>query len=189
VQSQIDELRARIRALEADLEAEYRRARDEWARRKAELAEEFLRQQSRHRIGLLRYVARSRLSVIASAPLIYAGWIPFLLLDLFLTLFQRMCFPIYSIPRVKRSDFLAFDRAELPYLNAIKKFNCVYCSYANGIAAYAREVTGRTEQYWCPIKHARRMCSAHERYPGFFDHGDVEAYRQGLERLRRQLSD
>jgi len=79
-----------------------------------------------------------------------------------------------------------FDTADLPYLNIIEKFNCLYCSYANGVAAYTREVAARTEQYWCPIKHARRIRSAHERYPAFFDHGDAVAYRQGLERLRRQ---
>lgn len=31
--------------------------------------------------------------------------------------------------------------------------------------------------------------AAHERYPQFFEHGDAEAYRQGLERLRRQLEE
>jgi hypothetical protein len=50
-------------------------------------------------------------------------------------------------------------------------------------------VAARTEQYWCPIKHARRIQAAHDRYPKFFDHGDAEAYRQGLARLRRQYGD
>ena len=82
-----------------------------------------------------------------------------------------------------------FDRADLPYLNLIEKFNCLYCSYGNGVAAYTREVAARTEQYWCPIKHARHIRAAHDRYPRFFDHGDAEAYRQGLNRLRRQYGD
>jgi hypothetical protein len=50
-------------------------------------------------------------------------------------------------------------------------------------------VAARTEQYWCPIKHARRLKGAHARYPRFFDFGDAEAYRQGLERLRRQYAE
>ena len=70
----------------------------------------------------------------------------------------------------------------------IEKFNCLYCSYANGVAAYVREVAARTEQYWCPIKHARRLKDSHQSYPRFFEHGDGEAYRQGLERLRRQYT-
>ncbi|MCB1631881.1 MAG: hypothetical protein KDI23_08615 [Pseudomonadales bacterium] len=124
--------------------------------------------------------------VLLTAPMIYLGWLPFIVLDLFVTLCQAVCFPVWRIPKVKRSDYLFFDRADLPCLNAIERFNCFYCSYANGIAAYAREVAARTEQYWCPIKHARRIVAAHDRYPLFFEHGDAEAYRQGLERLRRQ---
>lgn len=189
MKERIDELMARIRALQAELDSEYRQAREEWARKKADLAEELARQQRRYRTGLLRYLMQARLPVVLTAPLIYAGWLPFALMDLFVTLYQWVCFPVYRIPRVRRRDYVVFDRADLPYLNLIEKFNCLYCSYANGVAAYAREVSARTEQYWCPIKHARHVRAAHERYPRFFDHGDAEAYRQGLERLRRQLED
>jgi hypothetical protein len=171
------------------LEEEYRKAREDLQVKQAQLAEEFLRQQKRYRIGLLRFLLRSNLLVILSAPIIYSGWIPFLLMDLFVTVYQMICFPVYRIPKVKRSDYLVFDRGDLPYLNLIEKFNCFYCSYGNGVAAYTREVAARTEQYWCPIKHARRIRAAHERYPNFFDHGDAEAFRQGLERLRRQFDD
>ena len=182
----VDDLLARIHALQDELEEEYRRTRDEWAQKRLDLAEEFLRQQRRYKIGLFRFLLRSRLLVALTAPIIYAGWIPFLLMDLFVTLYQSICFPIYRIPKVRRADYLVFDREDLPYLNLIEKFNCFYCSYGNGVAAYAREVAARTEQYWCPIKHARRLKAAHERYPDFFDFGDAEAYRQGLERLRKQ---
>ena len=62
-----------------------------------------------------------------------------------------------------------------------------YCSYGNGLAAYFREIAARTEQYWCPIKHARRIKAAHGRYPLFFEYGDAESYIKGLERLRAEL--
>lgn len=182
----IDELLLRIDGLQDELEEEYRKAREEWARKKTELAEDFLHQQRRYKTGLFRFLLRSRLLVALTAPVIYIGWIPFLLMDLFVTVYQGICFPIYRIPKVKRADCLIFDRGELPYLNAIEKFNCFYCAYGNGIAAYTREVAARTEQYWCPIKHARRISAAHARYPDFFDYGDAEAYSQGLNRLRRQ---
>lgn len=182
----IDELLLRIDGLQDELEDEYRKAREEWARKKTELAEDFLHQQRRYKTGLFRFLLRSRLLVALTAPVIYIGWIPFLLMDLFVTVYQGICFPIYRIPKVKRADYLIFDRGELPYLNAIEKFNCFYCAYGNGIAAYTREVAARTEQYWCPIKHARRISAAHARYPDFFDYGDAEAYSQGLNRLRRQ---
>jgi len=187
--SNIDELVVRIRELQDELEDEYRRTRDEWAEKKLQLAEELLRQQRRYKTGLFRFLLSSRLLVALTAPVIYAGWIPFLVLDAFVTLYQAVCFPIYRIPRVRRADYLVFGREHLPYLNIVEKFNCLYCSYGNGVAAYAREVAARTEQYWCPIKHARRVMAAHERYPQFFDYGDAEAFQRGLEQLRKQYGD
>jgi hypothetical protein len=189
LKNNLNDLLARIQALQEDVEEEYRKAREDLQTKQAELAEEFLRQQKRYKIGLFRFLARSNLLDIITAPIIYSGWIPFLLMDLFVTVYQTICFPVYRIPKVKRSDYLVFDRGDLPYLNLIEKFNCFYCSYGNGVAAYTREVAARTEQYWCPIKHARRIKGAHERYPNFFDHGDAEAFRQGLNRLRRQFGE
>lgn len=185
----LEELLARIRALQEEVEAEYRARFEEFERRRRELAGEFLRQQRRYKVGLLRFLFRSRFLVVLSAPVIYAVALPLLLLDLFVTIYQAICFPIYRIPKVRRADFLVFDREDLPYLNLIEKLNCFYCSYGNGVIAYAREVAARTEQYWCPIKHARRLRAPHERYPQFFDYGDAEAFRQGLERLRKEYHD
>lgn len=185
----IDELLERVRILQDEIEDEYRKRREEFEQKRAELASEFLRQQRRYKTGLFRFLLRTRVLVALTAPVIYAGWLPFLLMDLFVTLYQTICFPIYRIPKVRRADYIVFDREDLPYLNLIEKFNCFYCSYGNGVAAYTREVAARTEQYWCPIKHARRIKAAHERYPHFFDYGDAEAFRQGLNRLRRQYDD
>lgn len=189
MRSHLDELLARIRALQEDVEQEYSQQRGVWEAKRRELAGELARQQRRHRVGLVRFLRQSNLLVVLTAPVIYFGWIPFLLMDLFVTTYQAVCFPIYGIPKVRRSDYLVFDREDLPYLNAIEKFNCFYCSYGNGVAAYTREVAARTEQYWCPIKHARRIRDAHGRYPSFFDHGDAAAFRQGLARLRRQFDE
>ena len=185
----IEELLARIRALQDEVEQQYAQLRAEYGRRREALAERFLELQRRQKIGLWRYLRESRLSVMLTAPVIYSGWPVFALLDLFISVYQAVCFPVYRIPKVRRRDYLTFDRADLPYLNAVEKFNCLYCSYGNGVLAYAREIAARTEQYWCPIKHARRVRDAHDRYPAFFEHGDAEAFRQGLERLRRQYGD
>ncbi|MFZ1899351.1 MAG: hypothetical protein WAU35_02550 [Azonexus sp.] len=94
-----------------------------------------------------------------------------------------------TLPKVRRPTTWASIANSSPYLNIIENLNCFYCSYGNGIAAYTREVAARTEQYWCPIMHARRIRAAHERYPNFFDHGDAEAFQQGLDRLRRQYGE
>jgi len=91
---------------------------------------------------------------------------------------------VYGIPHVRRRDYIAFDREQLAYLNVIEKINCAYCAYANGVLAQVREVASRTEEYWCPIKHARRVLGVHARYGSFVDFGDGDAYRLELERLR-----
>lgn len=56
----IDELLARIQALQDEVEEEYRRKREEFERKRSELAEEFLRQQHRYRVGLFRFLRRTR---------------------------------------------------------------------------------------------------------------------------------
>jgi hypothetical protein len=144
---------------------------------------------ARHRLlkaRLLSYILGARPAMLLSAPAIYALVIPLLLLDLFVAVYQAACFPVYGIPHVRRSDYLAFDRGQLAYLNAIEKLNCAYCSYANGLLGYVREVASRTEEFWCPIKHARRVLGVHPRYGSFVDYGDGDAYRHDLERLRTQ---
>jgi hypothetical protein len=64
---------------------------------------------------------------LLTAPVIYTLIIPGLLLDLFVTLYQWICFPVYKITKVKRGDHIVIDRQYLRYLNLIEKINCVYC--------------------------------------------------------------
>ena len=191
--TQIDSLLARLRSLEEELEAEFetRRREIEFAieNRRIRFPAHILNRQRLHKVGVWRYLRHSRILVALTAPVVYSGLIAFVVMDLFVTAYARLCFPIYGIAPVRRADYLVFDRAELPYLNAIEKFHCFYCSYGNGVAAYLREVAARTEQYWCPIKHARRMIATHDRYPRFFEFGDAQTYREGLEHLRRQYEE
>ena len=186
----IDDLLSRLHALNEELQAEMavKRREIEFAieNHRIRFPVDLLRRQSLYRIGLVRYLRSSQWRHFLLAPLIYAGFVPFALMDLFVTVYERICFPAFGSPRVRRGDYLVFDRTDLPYLNAVEKFNCFYCSYGNGVAAFLREVAARTEQYWCPIKHARRILGAHERYPRFFEFGDAQTFREGLERLRRQ---
>ena len=187
----VNELILKIQRLEDELEVEYRRKREEFdfviKEKRVQFAEEVARQQRRFKTGVFSYLKDAQLLNVLTAPIIYAGFLPFILLDLFLFSYQCICFPIYRITKVKRSDYLVFGREDLPYLNIIEKFNCFYCSYGNGLVAYGHEIAARTEQYWCPIKHARRIRAAHSRYPRFFEFGDAESYQKGLERLRKEL--
>lgn len=139
------------------------------------------------RTGLAAYVFGARLLVVVTAPLIYSLIFPFLVLDLWVSIYQAVCFRVYGIAQVERHRYLVFDRTALPYLNALEKLNCAYCSYANGIVAYVREVAGRTEQYWCPIKHARRVLGTHPRYAEFEPFGEGARYKDRLDALRAEL--
>lgn len=130
----------------------------------------------RLKTGVFPWLRRSRLQSVLSAPFVYGMIFPIVIFDLSLTVYQLICFRLYNIPRVVRSDFFVIDRHHLAYLNAIEKLNCVYCGYGNGVINYAREITSRTEQYWCPIKHARKILDAHPRYETFLNYGDATAY-------------
>jgi hypothetical protein len=122
-----------------------------------------------------------------TTPVVYSLVVPLALLDAWVTVFQAVCFRAWGLPRVRRSAYFVVDRHKLAYLNAIEKANCLYCSYANGLFSYVREVSSRTEQYWCPIKHARQVRNPHERYEAFTDYGDAAAYQRDLPALRRAL--
>jgi hypothetical protein len=124
-----------------------------------------------------KHLRNTRPLVILSSPLIYACVVPFLLLDASVAIYQLVCFPIYGIPKVRRKDYLVFDRGRLAYLNTIEKVGCIYCSYANGLLALITEIAARSEQYFCPIKHAHSLAKAHSRYSKFLPYGDARAYR------------
>jgi len=191
--TRFDELLDRLRTVQQELEQEVdnllvekqKKFKYTLRRGKVVFEREMRRLQRRQRTGLWRYLRQTPLAYIVSAPVIYAMVIPLAILDLSMTLYQQICFRIYGIPLVPRGDYLVIDRGHLAYLNAIEKLNCTYCGYGNGVIAYGREITARTEQFWCPIKHAWRAPGAHDRVEKYFDYGDVEAWRQGLERVRR----
>ena len=140
-------------------------------------------------INTIQYIRNARPLAILTVPVIWSCAIPALLMDVTITIYQAICFPVYGIPKVRRGDFIVLDRHNLSYLNIIEKMNCVYCGYFNGVVAYAREMAARTEQHWCPIKHARRVGAIHSRYKYFFDYGDGKRYRQEIETARRDFED
>lgn len=181
----------RMRAAELELEAEMEKTRAEvfaaFEEKWAGSRDELFKRQRELRVSLWNYVRGARLGVMVTAPFIYAVIFPALLLDLFVTVYQGLCFPAYGIPKVRRADYIVFDRRNLAYLNILEKLNCGYCSYVNGLFAYVREIGARTEKYWCPIKHVRKLIAPHAHYADFVEYGDAEAYHAQLENLRREL--
>lgn len=187
----VAEILARMQQLEEDLESELQRRRHalqaDFEHHRVHFEAALLEQQRRFKTGLLHYLLGAEWRHLACIPFIYGLIVPMLLLDAALTVYQWVCFPLFRIQKVRRSDCWVFDRSHLAYLNALEKLNCAYCSYGNGLAAFFTEIASRTEQYWCPIKHSRRMLHAHARYPHFVDFGDAENFRAELAALRDQL--
>lgn len=143
----------------------------------------------RLKTNFFRWLVTNRPQNLITGPIIYAMIIPLIITDLFVTLYQWTCFPIYGIKKVRRSDYIIYDRQQLQYLNFIEKFHCTYCAYGSGMVCYITEIIARTEQYFCPIKHARKILGAHARYSRFMEFGEAEDYPKKLERYRKLLSE
>jgi hypothetical protein len=189
----LDSLLIKMRELEIEMMRELRRKEADFLyqvrEKKVRFTEEATARHRKLSKRIHRYILESTFLVLLTAPVIWSCLLPFVFLDLVISIYQALCFGIYGIPKVRRSDYLLLDRERLAYLNFLEKLNCEYCAYGNGVLAYVTEVAARTEQYWCPIKHALRMKSMHSRYRFFFDYGDAEHYRQEIEKVRRSFQD
>ena len=190
--SPIDDLLAQIAHLERALETEFGHARDRWRYRieagRVRFERDVYLAHRRLKQSIPSFVRESEPINLLSAPVIYSLIVPIALVDLWITIYQAICFRLYGIARVRRSGYIVIDRQHLAYLNAIEKLNCMYCGYANGVLAYVREIAARTEQYWCPIRHAKRTRGSHAHYREFVDYGDAEEYKRQLPILRAELN-
>lgn len=142
----------------------------------------------RLKTNFFRWLVTNRPQNLLTGPIIYAMIIPLVITDIFITFYQLTCFPIYGIKKVRRSDYIIYDRQHLQYLNFIEKFHCTYCAYGSGMISYISEIVARTEQYFCPIKHARKILGSHERYARFLNYGDADNYQAKLEEYRQLLA-
>lgn len=189
--SSVERLIERLREAEEDLTREADAQQEQWRYRvrrgRVWFDEEVRRAHRAFKQSIPAFIWESSVASLLTAPVIYSLLLPFIVLDVWVTLYQWVCFPVYGIARVPRRRYFVIDRHKLAYLNGIEKVNCVYCGYANGVVAFVCEVAARTEEYWCPIKHARAIPTPHTRYHLFFDYGDAKAYRHELPKLRRAL--
>ncbi len=130
----------------------------------------------------MKYVfipSEQELRNIASMPFIYVGIFPVVLLDIILEIYHRVCFPLYRIPYVERSQYIRSDRHRLSYLGPLQKLNCMYCGYVNGFFAYGTKVVAETEKYWCAIQHEQIMgFKAPEHHKQFPQYGDEKGFRK-----------
>ena len=134
--------------------------------------------------NFFRWLVTNRPQNLLTGPIIYSMIVPMVLMDLCVSFYQWSCFPIYGITKVRRGDYIVFDRRHLSYLNFIEVFHCTYCEYGNGLMGFMAEILARTEEYFCPIKHAHKILGTHRRYNRFLDYGDAADYEKKLEEFR-----
>lgn len=189
----LQELLAKIKQLEQELLVELQKKETEYyyeiLDKKVHFQHEIKDQNKRLIKTIRRYLGDASLRNILTIPVIWACLFPALFMDLVVSTFQMICFPVYSIPKVQRSDYIIIDRQYLSYLNLIEKINCCYCGYFTGLIGYVQEISARTEQYWCPIKHAHRVKMAHSRYKNYLDYGDGERFRAKNHEIRNDFND
>lgn len=191
--NKLQEIIEEIKRLETELYSEIQKKEEEFFYRISGKKVYFEKEAKQYHKTLVTkihtYLAEAPLLNILTVPIIWFCIIPAIFMDFTATIYQAICFRVYGIPRVERNDYIVIDRHALTYLNAIEKLNCVYCGYFNGLIAYIQEIAARTEQYWCPIKHARKVGTIHSRYQNFFDYGDGKKYKKKVEEIRRNFND
>jgi hypothetical protein len=189
----IEEILSQIKILENELIEEFKKKEEKFfykiENEKAKFEQRVIFEGKSKIVSSLKYISSFPVIVIITIPFIWAMILPIMLADLFVTIFQAVCFPIYKIPKVRRKDYVIMDRHTLFYLDKVERINCWYCEYFNGVVAYVREIAGRTEQFWCPIKHSKPLNEKHSRYDNFFDFGDYTRYREELETKRTNFDD
>jgi hypothetical protein len=193
IEDKIDLITAQIRVLEDELSEELKKKQKKFfykiENEKIKFEERVIKEGRSKIISSIKYLSSFPVAVIITIPFIWGMMIPALLVDISVTIYQSVCFPIYKIPKVKRKDYVVMDRYDLFYLDKVERVNCWYCEYFNGVIAYTREVAARTEQFWCPIKHSKALKDKHSRYDKFFDYGDFKKYREELDKRRADFSD
>jgi hypothetical protein len=191
--TQLEILLDKIKVLETELIEELQKQEEEFSyeirKRRVFFEENVIIRHKEYAKRLFNYISDAPLKHILSAPFVWICIIPTLLMDVTFSLYQAVCFPIYGIPKVNRQDYIVFDRQYLQYLNLIEKINCAYCSYVNGLISYLQEIAARTEQFWCPIKHAKRIKTLHSRYQRFVSYGDAQTYRSQVNIIRHNFND
>lgn len=182
MKSRINDLLKEIELKKNELIKEYEELKDKYdfsfKKWKVIFTEKAREYNKRFKDNVFKYILKAQIRHILSIPFIYMVFLPVVILDIFLFIYQQICFRLYWIPLVKRGDYITYDRRFLDYLNLIQKFNCIYCSYVNGFMIYATEVVWRTEKYWCPIKNAKKTMGEHEWQKFFADYWDAEEFKK-----------
>jgi len=177
----LSDIKNKKEELKQDLVLEYEKLKEKYwftiKWRKITFDSDVKKINKKHKRWLIETIFNAKVRELLSIPFIYSVIIPALILDLFITIYQFFAFRLYKIPRVKRKDYIFYDRWELDYLNIFQKLNCHYCSYVNWLFWYAVEIAWRTERYWCPIKSSQKLKWGHDWQEYFADYWDPNWFK------------
>ncbi len=183
MQQTIRDILKKIESLNQDLKIEYDKMSEKYGfsleEKRVIFLEEMRKRNRNMKLPTWRFpISAMNVRQIIAIPFILSMIFPVVILDLCITIYHGIAFRLYGIPRVKRSEYIIFDRRFLDYLNMIQKVQCLYCSYVNGLFAYSVEIAGRTERYWCPLKAAHKPKFSHGWYQDFADYGNPEEWKE-----------
>jgi hypothetical protein len=149
-------------------------------------SEEIKKEHRRLKTSLFRYAVYSRVLAILTAPFIYACILPFVLLDLFVSMYQWVCFPVYGVPKARLRDYMAIDRNKLRYLNALE--GLIVCTAHMQTDCLPTLWKSQDGAALVPNRaRARRIQQAHDRYSHFLPFGDAAAYRERIDKVRNDF--
>ncbi len=148
-----------------------------------------IHKHTNNQLGIWALIKRSRPINLITGPIIYAMIFPIALLDLFVWFYQLTCFPVYKLEKLKRADYIFFDRQELKYLDWASKFHCTYCAYAVGVINLVAGIINATESYFCPIKHKlkNKHRSKRRNYINY-ENDDEYDFDEKLESIRKKIT-
>ncbi len=183
MQQTIRDILKKIESLNQDLRIEYDKMAEKYGfsfeEKRVIFLEEMRKRNRNMKLPTWKFpISLMNVRQIIAIPFILGMIFPSVILDVCITIYHTIAFPLYGIPRVKRSEYIIFDRRFLDYLNIIQKVQCLYCSYVNGLFAYSVEIAGRTERYWCPLKAAHKPKFSHGWYQDFADYGNPEEWKE-----------
>jgi hypothetical protein len=160
-----------LRKAEEDLAREVEQQEERWHYRvhrgRVWFDREVRHAHRRLRQGIPAYIREGSFLSLLTAPVIYSLMVPLVLLDVWVTMYQWVCFPIYGIARVPRRAYFVIDRHKLAYLNGMEKVNCTFFDYGDA-EGYRRDLTALRHtlrgQAGVTGSHLKRRGDDHRQY-------------------------
>ena len=122
--SKIKKILEKMDEMNAVLEKEYARLAEKYGfffqQKRVVFLQKIRERNKRFKMPTWKYAIPKSIRHLISLPFIYVMIFPVVILDIFITIYQWCAFPLYGIPKVKRSDYIVYDRKFLDYLNIIQ---------------------------------------------------------------------